>query len=83
MGVVGLARVARVASRHSSFGSVVREALLLALVAAGLQVGLMVVTRGRGALRGRRGAGLCGGARNGRDRTKYLATGHIGQEDML
>ena len=83
MGVVGLARVARVVSRHGNFGSAVSEALLLALVAAGLRVGLLVVARGRAALGGRRGAGLCGGARNGRGRTKYLATGHIGQEDML
>ena len=64
MGVVGLARVARVASGHGSFGSVVGEALLLALVAAGLRVRPMVVTRGRGTLRGERGVGLCGGAGN-------------------
>ena len=83
MGVVGLALVARVVSRHGSFGSVVSEALLLALVAAGLRVGLLAVARGRGALGGWWGARLCGGARNGRGRTKYLATGHIGQEDML
>jgi len=83
MGVVGLARVARVELRLGNFGSAVCEALLVALVAAGLQVGLLTVARGRGALGGWWGAGLCGGARDSRGRTKYLATGHISQENML